>query len=891
MIKKLYQLVLGRQLELRERIFRVIVLLGGTMALLGVLECLILMNEEEIVIPLGFLLVIMAIAFMMTFKMHRMEEAAVIVGLAVIVVVFPDMFFYSGGLGGGATVWFVLGLFYVFVMFTGRRFVFFLILTLAVDCITYWVAYRYPGSVTPMISAKEAYLDSIFAVIVVGIAVGTILKFQMKIFETERGIVTEQKDELEKVSKSKNEFFANMSHEIRTPINTIIGLDELILREDLSVEAREYAQNIGVAGDMLLTLVNDILDLSEMEIKRMEIVPARYRTKELFEELIEMIHASIKVKKLDLLVDIDGNIPSVLQGDEKRIKQVMLNVLTNAVKYTAKGSVTLSAHMERLDDPGMIRLKIAVSDTGIGIRKEELEYLYDSFRPIQDRKGGHVSGGGLGLSIAKQLLDLMGGDITVDSIYTKGSVFTVTLDQRVVQATPIGNVKFLERGASDRRVYYRQSFEAPEARILLVEGDEMSAMVVRRLLAPTKVQVDIASDGEECLEKTRQRFYHVILMEYIAPGTGAADTLKELRRQENGLCRDSAVVILTANIATDARQVCEEYGFDGYLEKPIQTAKLEEEILRFLPEDIVEYRLYENDMEEPEEGLSRRFGRKRKRVYVTSDCACDLSDELLEKYDIKLMYFYIQTKGGRFADTREIDSDSFSHYLTQEGSEVHTDSVSVEEYEEFFADVLTEAEHVIHISVSEHVGQAYEVASIASSGFDHVHLIDSGHISGAEGILVLCAAQMAMKGEKVEDICAELERVRDRVRGRYLMPNTRYLLQNGKLSPAVSRFFEVMKIHPSFRMSRGRLVLVGGRTGDMERAWKQFVRLHLIGRRRIDRGIMIITHVGLSVRQQDMIREEVLKRVPFEKVIVQRASFTIACSSGMYAIGMAFYMD
>lgn len=888
MLKKLYRIVFSREMPLRERMFRVIVLVGGIAAVLGILEYMMLTDIPALLVPLFAMATVIAIAIVATFKYRKIDFSATLVGIAITVMVFPTMFFLSGGVDGGATIWFVQGLFYVFMMFSGRKLAFFMVLSFAVDAATYWIAYQYPHLVIPMESRRAVYLDSFFGVIAVGVSVGAILKFQMKIFETERAISSSQKEELEKINNSKNEFFANMSHEIRTPINTIIGLNEMILRENPQGATGEYAQNIQIASKLLLNLINDILDLSQMEIKRMEIVPVEYHTRELFEELVELTKVGMQEKGLDFLVDIDETLPSVLLGDEKRIKQVLLNILANAVKYTNTGSVTFSAHGEMASE-GNITLKVSVEDTGVGIRKEDLAYLYDAFRRVDEKNHLRVEGSGLGLAIAKQLLDLMGGEISVDSIYTKGTIFTVTLTQQVADAAPIGDIRFLERKQDNGRPYYMQSFEAPEARVLIVDDNEMNAMVVSRLLLSTKVQVDIVGSGAMCLERTRQKYYHVILMDYMMPGMSGVETLKALRKQENGLCRDSAVVVLTANILTGARQLCRDYGFEGYLEKPIQGAKLEAEILKFLPEDIVEFRIGPGDAEEKKEKLQQISRRKRKRIYITSDCVCDLPDELLEKYDIKLMYLYIKTERGRFADTREIDSDSLSRYLTDTECRVHADSVSVEEYEEFFAEVLTQAEHVIHISMAAYAGKSYGVAVLAAKGFDHVHVIDSGQISGGEGLIALYAAKLALEGSGVGTICEEVERIKGRIETKFLMPGSRIFYQNGYTNLVTDKVCQFFKLRPVLGMKQSRLVIVGFRKGELERAWKRHIHTQLWWKRKIDTDVVIITYVGCTVRQQEMIREEVLKCVPFDKVIMQRGSFSNACNSGLGTIGIAYY--
>ncbi len=888
MIRKLSQFLFGRNLDSRERIFRVIVLVGFIAAFAGTLECVVLMEVGPIMVPLLLLLLAMSVSMVATFKYRKIELASILVGVLIIMVVFPEMFLLSGGLEGGATVWFVLGIFYVFLMFSGKKMIVLLIATFGVDVAVYATGYYYPFYVKPMESRAASYMDSLFAVLVVGLAVGIVLKFQMKIYEIERGVAERQKEELEKANNAQNSFFASMSHEIRTPINTIIGLNEMILRENWDNNTREYAANIQVASKMLLSLVNDILDLSRMEMKRMEIIPVEYWLRDWCQELVDIMLVRAGEKELTFQIDLDPNLPSILYGDEKRIKQVMLNLLTNAVKYTRVGTVSLSVSGE-MTAQDRVTLRLSVTDTGIGIRKEDLKYLYDAFRRIDERDNIKVEGSGLGLSICKQLVDLMGGEITVDSIYTKGSVFTVTLEQQVLDPSPVGVVQFMERERREGETRYRQSFEAPEARVLVVDDNEMNRMVIRKLLEATKVQLDVAASGEEALQKTLNKYYHVILMDYMMGDKNGAETLELIRRQENGLCRDSAVIVLTANTLAEAKKICQEHDFDGYLEKPIQSDRLEAEIQKFLPEDILEYQSGANTTVGAETELQRATRKKRKKVCITTDCTSDIPDEFLEMYDIRVMYLYIETDRGRFADTREIDSDSLAQYLLEGEGHVFASNVSVEEYEQFFADVLTQAEDVIHIAMAANVGKSFGMVAKAASGFDHVHVIDSGHISGGAGLVTLYAARMAQRGCKTEEICAEVERIKGQVCSKYFMPTTDIFYQNGHTDALSNRVCSLFRLHPVLGMRQSRIVIVGTHFGNIENAWKRFIRWHLLRKRHINPEIVLISHVSCTVRQLDLIRREVERQIPFAKVIVQKASFSNACNVGVGTIGISYY--
>ena len=888
MWKKILQIVSGKDCDLRENMFRTIILAGGLAALVGTAECFVVMEVTSIILPfLIILMLAMCACFVATFKYRKYNFAATVLGIVIIGFVFPAMFFLSGAIEGGASVWWALGILYIFIMFRGRKLVFFLALTIVTYGCTYWYAYANPQLIVWMPTKAAGYIDSYFSVVVVGIVAGVILKSHMRMFEQEHQLNLMQKEELTKNSDTKNVFFANMSHEIRTPINAIIGLNEMILRENPTGETRAYAQDIQVASKMLLNQVNDILDLSQVEMNKMKIIPIQYQTSGLIGDLVELVRVQLEKKQLEFYLDIDRNLPMTLRGDEKRLRQVILNILDNAVKYTEKGSVTLSVHGEEHVN-NQILLKIKVADTGIGIRNEDLEHIYDSFNRVDERKNSSITGSGLGLAITKQLVDLMGGEITIDSIYTKGTVFTITIRQDVINETPIGTIDFMHRGDANGNIY-QPSFEAPEARILIVDDNSMNSMVATKLLSATKVQVDTAKSGAECLEMTKLKFYNVILLDYMMPIMNGAEALKAIRTQENGLCRESAIIVLTGNALSGARQFYMEQGFDGYVEKPIEGKLLEAEILKFLPSDIIEYLDAASVEAEEQNRIHKITGRKRKKICITTDCACDVPKELLEKYEIKVMYLYIRTPNGRFADTREIDSDSLSQYITAENSSAYADSVTVEEYEEFFADVLTQAERVIHISLGSRAGQSYHIAVKAAKGFDHVHVIDSGQISCGQGLVTLYAAKLAREGRLANEIYEKVEKMKGHVQSAFLMPSSKIYYQNGHISEWVEKICRVFQLHPLITMRQSKPTLIGMFGGDLVAARKRAIRFHLRKRRRINSDIIIITHVGCSVKQQEQLQEEVLRCAPFAKVIVQKASFTNACNSGIGTIGIAYY--
>ena len=887
MVRKIYELFNDREVELRERLFRVVLVFGTIVSIVAIFASFALENVLLNMIPLVLLIGILGIASVVTFKYHKIEFAAILLGIVIICGIFPYMFLTNGGISGGASVWFVLGILYIFLMFSGKKLFCFLGLGVIAVVATYVVAYRNPEWVLELTSTSEIYYDSIFAVLAVGITVGCIIKFQLYVYEKERQVTLAQKRELEKLSSSKNNFFSYVSHEIRTPINTIIGLNEMILREDISEEVAEDAQNVLNAGNILLSLVNDILDLAKIENKKMELVPVEYKTKELFSELVRLISVRMKEKNLEFIVDIDAAIPSVLYGDEKRIKQIILNILTNAVKYTEHGSVTFTIKGERVDDTTE-ELEIVVADTGVGIRREEMKDLFDSYKRVDLKHNRKIEGSGLGLTIVKQLLDLMQGEIAVNSIYGKGSIFTVRLEQKIVNRTPLGIFDYRIACAEGKRARYRQSFEAPEARILLVDDDENNLMVVSKLLRATKVCIDTAKSGKECLLCTQKVSYHVILLDYMMPEMDGTETLQKIRKQENGLCRKVPVIILTGNASPEDEKEFLRKGFDGYLAKPVEGKRLEAEILKFLPREVVEYRADMEEQKSMTQIVQNMLKQKRKKVIITTDCASDLPKDLRDKYDIRLMYTYIVTEKGSFCDTKEIGLDNFFRYMSDLKDDMHTVSAPIDEYEEFYAQMLMEAENVIHISLSSKIGKRYENAAMAAKIFYHIHVGDSGYISGGEGLMVLYAAKLAQNGSSVEEICQALEKVKDKIEMSFLLPTTNTFYPKGYMSRITAKLCEELNLHPIIKSRHGALTLCGVKSGKIEQARKHYIRNQFFLKKRIDTDVVYITYIGCTVEQRQEIEKEVKKYVPFHRVIMQRCSVSLASKLGFGIVAIAF---
>ncbi len=827
------------------------------------------------------------IAIRVTLSQGDSKKASWLLVIGTNVVFFPMLFINSGGTESGMPVWFVLGLVYIFLLFEGRDFWIAMTLSLVSFLGTYLLCYYRPYLV-PESTRFYSFSDSFFALVCVSLFIGILLKIQSRTYEQEKKSAEAQKKEVEQIARSKDTFFANMSHEIRTPINTIIGLNEMILREDISDEIAENAINIQNASKMLLTTINDILDLSKLESGKMDIVPTQYEISSMFSDLVNLIWIRAHQKNLEFKVDIDPEIPSMLYGDEIRIKQVVTNMLTNAVKYTSSGSVTLSAKGERVA-ADQILLRISVQDTGMGIRKESLDDLFSSFKRVDESDNRNIEGTGLGLNISKQLIEMMGGKISVDSVYHQGSTFTVEVKQRIVNVRPIGVINFATQKQLNHRAAYRQSFIAPDARILVVDDNSMNLMVVVKLLRDTKVKVDMAESGREALQKTAENTYHVILMDHMMPEMDGAATLRAVRSQTKGFCQKTPVIALTANVMSDAEQVYRNMGFDGYLAKPISAPLLEAGLLKYLPPTLIEYMAQDDDDETDDmEELNQISSARKRKIAITADCICDLPKDLLEHFHIRLMYCYVHTREGRFCDLFELSSDSLLTYLQKDGNHSHSSTADPSEYEYFFAETLKEAEHVIHITATADLSGAYPNATQAAKTFDNVTVIDSAHISSGHGLMVLCAARLAEEGYGVDEICEALDEYRERVFSNFLVPSTATLYRNGKVSGAVHRLCTVLNLHPILSMSRNKLKLWCIESGNMHRAVRQYVKKLFEHSRQIDTSVLFVTYAGCSVKQIDEIVGIVEKYIHFDQVILQKASATVSSNCGVGTFGLMF---
>ena len=404
------------------------------------------------------------------------------------------------------------------------------------------------------------------------------------------------KEEAERANTAKSRFLANMSHEIRTPINTIMGMDEMILREDTEGVPEEYAKavkrhakDIRLASESLLGLINDLLDMSKIESGKMHLVEIEYDVADFLRAIITMIRVKSSEKDLTFETKVDPQLPERLYGDAAKIKQVVLNLLTNAVKYTEHGGVTFAVSLLKKEGE-TAWLQFLVRDTGIGIKPEDMEKLFTAYERLDEEKNTGIQGTGLGLDISKKFSELMGGEIRVESVYGEGSEFYFTLSQKILEEKGIG--EFSEKTEHADSLAYVPQFVAPEAKILVVDDNPMNLTVIKGLLKQTKARVTTAGGGEECLKKLREESFHVVLLDHMMPGMDGIETVQEIRKTHP----DLPVYALTANSTAGGDAFYQEKGFTGYLAKPVESEVLERSIKEHLPSDL----LQDPEMMEPE---------------------------------------------------------------------------------------------------------------------------------------------------------------------------------------------------------------------------------------------------------------------------------------------------
>lgn len=403
--------------------------------------------------------------------------------------------------------------------------------------------------------------------------------------------VEHEKQIADAANRAKTEFLASMSHEIRTPINAVLGMDEMILRESNEANIKEYAMDIHTAGHTLLSIINDILDLNKIEAGKMEIVPVEYEVAKMIHDISNMIKLRAKNKNLTFKVNVAQDIPSKLFGDDVRIRQILVNLLTNAIKYTPSGEVWFRVNLlnkEALALGKEALLHFEVEDTGIGIKPEDMEKLFSEFERIEVERNRNIEGTGLGMPITVKLLSMMDSEIKVESEYGKGSVFSFDLKQKIVDETPLGDYENNTRKSVLKQHADIESFVVPDAHILIVDDNTINRKVFTLLLDKTKIKITEADSGYKAIELAGAQKFDAIFMDHMMPGMDGIETMEKIRDMKDGPCANTPIIVLTANAVAGSKEQYMKDGFDGYLSKPIEYPKLLEVIKEVLGVGVVE---------------------------------------------------------------------------------------------------------------------------------------------------------------------------------------------------------------------------------------------------------------------------------------------------------------
>ena len=402
-----------------------------------------------------------------------------------------------------------------------------------------------------------------------------------------------ERERANEANRAKTQFLSNMSHEIRTPINAVLGMNEMIMRECEDENILSYSANIKTAGNTLLALINEILDFSKIEEGKLEIIPVDYDLNEVINDLVNMIKPRAEAKQLRLVIDVDESVPSRLHGDEIRLKQIITNILTNAVKYTRIGTVTFMVSFKNIsDDRNSVMLDVSVADTGIGIKKEDIPKLFDEFERIEEKRNRNIEGTGLGINITQKLLTMMESTLKVESEYSKGSTFSFSVKQGVVDRTPIGKFKPVIKRAISEHSKASGKFTASKALILVTDDTPMNLTVFKNLLKKTKINIDMAVSGDECIKMSLEKKYDIIFLDHMMPHKDGIETLKEMQTHTESPNAKTPIVCLTANAIAGARETYMEAGFTDYITKPIDPEVLENMIVKYLSPD--KYTLVKN---------------------------------------------------------------------------------------------------------------------------------------------------------------------------------------------------------------------------------------------------------------------------------------------------------
>lgn len=545
-------------------------------------------------------------------------------------IVFPIMFFTGGGHHSGMTSWFFLAVIFNFLIIKKTAFYTVLFMQSIIITICYLLSLHHPEFIRQIPTETEQVVDILQSLLLSSIVIGCVIKFQNRINQHALDAIKKANEDLrdselkaENANRAKSDFLSNMSHEIRTPINAILGMNEMILRECKDKKILEYASAVQTSSNALLSLVNDVLDLSKIESGKLEIKGEEYKLQDLILNSYGMISERLEKKGLRGSIFCNANLPSGLVGDFSHLRQILVNFLTNACKYTEKGNVDFFILGSVTGNEA--KLIFSIKDTGIGIKEENRSKMFKKFERFDLQRNRNVEGTGLGLSISKQLCDLMGAKIEVKSEYGKGSEFIITVPQKIFDATPVGEISPKGKQKEKEIQIYHQSFEAPDVDVLAVDDVELNLIVFENLLKETKMKIDLVESGAAAIERASEKHYDIIFMDYMMPEMDGIQTLEKLRSLDTPNNK-TPVIVLTADALAGVREKYIRAGFKDYISKPVDGNQLEKMLIRYLPQQKVFLKTGKEDIPCGEK-ISRFKNMLPEFDYETALSYCDENEE------------------------------------------------------------------------------------------------------------------------------------------------------------------------------------------------------------------------------------------------------------------------